>query len=192
MAGMLGPRASAYGRPETGVPMNRKSIEELHAIHESAHAVMAARMGWTVSGVHLGRREAYGYVDAESRRWSRRADILIGLAGHAADLRLARLHPRYREHDDPYAGVEDDLTIVFELLAEAGRADSLFPRFLRALDRAESILAEPGTWAAVRKVAAVLLRRGKVTAEEFASLVANVRRPRRRPRGRRTKAPRRR
>jgi hypothetical protein len=155
--------------------MNRKSEDELHAIHEAAHAVMAARMGWIVSGVSFGRKEAFGYVDAEARRWSRRADILIGLAGHAADLRMARLHPRYRHHDDPYGSVERDLTIVFELLAEAGRADSIFPRFVRALDRADSILAQPHTWAAVRKVAAVLLLRGKVTAEEFASLVANIR-----------------
>jgi hypothetical protein len=158
--------------------MNRKSDDELHAIHEAAHAVMAARMGWIVSGVHFGRKEAYGYVDAEARRWSRRADILIGLAGHAADLRMARLHPRYRHDDDPYDSVERDLTMVFESLAEAGRADSIFPRFVHALDRADSILAEPNTWAAVRKVADVLLRRGKVTAEEFASLVANIR-PRR-------------
>ena len=155
--------------------MNRKSADELHAIHEAAHAVMAARMGWIVSGVSLGRGEVYGYADAEARRWSRRADILIGLAGHAADLRLARLHPRYREHGDPYGNVDDDLTIVFELLAEAGRADSIFPRFLRELDRADLILAERDTWAAVRKVAAVLLRRGKLTAEEFAPLVANIR-----------------
>jgi hypothetical protein len=154
--------------------MNRKSIEELHAIHEAAHAVMAARMGWIVSGVRLGRKEAYGYVDAEARRWSRRADILIGLAGHAADLRLARLHPRYRDHGDPYESVEDDLTIVFELLAEGGRADTIFPRFVRELDRAYSLLAERGTWAAVRKVAAALLRQGKLTAEEFALLVANI------------------
>jgi hypothetical protein len=169
--------------------MNRKSIEELHAIHEAAHAVMAARMGWIVSGVRLGRTEAYGYVDAEARRWSRRADILIGIAGHAADLRLARLHPRYRDHGDPYGSIEDDLTIVFELLAEAGRADSIFPRFLRELDRADSILAEPDTWAAVRKVAAVLLKRGKVTADEFASLIANIRqrRPRRQPHRRRAR-----
>jgi hypothetical protein len=158
--------------------MNRKSEEELHAIHEAAHAVMAARLGWIVSGVRLGRTEAYGYVDAEARRWSRRSDILIGLAGHAADLRLARLHHRFREHDDPYWGVEDDLTIVFELLAEGGRADTIFPRFVRELERADSILAEPDTWAAVRKVAAVLLRKGKMTAKEFAPLVANIRRRR--------------
>jgi hypothetical protein len=62
------------------------------------------------------------------------------------------------------------------LLAEAGRADSIFPRFVRELDRACSILAERDTWAAVKKVAAVLLRRGEVTAEEFAPLVANIRR----------------
>jgi hypothetical protein len=158
--------------------MNRKFEEELHAIHEAAHAVMAARLGWIVSGVSLGRTQAYGYVDAEARRWSRRTDVLIGLAGHAADLRLARLHRRYRDHEDPYAGVEDDLTIVFELLAEGGRADTIFPRFLRELDRADSILAERDTWAAVRKVAAVLLRKGKISAKEFASLVANMRRHR--------------
>ena len=156
--------------------MNRKAIDELHAIHEAAHAVMAARMGWTVSSVRLGKTEAYDYIDTETRRWSRRADILIGLAGHAADLRLARLDPRYRDHGDPYEGVEHDLTIVFELLAEAGRADTIFPRFVRELDRAHAILAEPATWAAVKKVAAVLLRRRKMTGEEFAPLVANIRR----------------
>jgi hypothetical protein len=158
--------------------MNRKSEEELHAIHEAAHAVMAARLGWIVSSVRLGRKEPYSYVDAEARRWSRRADVLIGLAGHAADLRLARLHQRYRDHGEPYAGVEDDLTMVFELLAEGGRADTVFPRFLRGLDRADSILAERHTWAAVRKVAAMLLKKGEVTAEEFAPLVANIRRRR--------------
>jgi hypothetical protein len=172
--------------------LNRKAMVELHAIHEAAHAVMAARMGWIVSGVRLGRAEVYGYVDAETRRWSRRADILIGLAGHAADLRLARLHPRYRDHGDPYGSVEDDLTIVFELLAEAGRADSIFPRFVRELDRACSILAERDTWAAVKKVAAVLLRRGEVTAEEFAPLVANIRHRRTRRRLQRRRARRRR
>jgi hypothetical protein len=170
-----------------GVAMNRKSEDELHAVHEAAHAVMAARLGWIVSGVRLGRTEAFGYVDAEARRWSRRADILIGLAGHAADLRLARLHHRYRDHGDPYGSVEDDLTIVFELLAEGGRADTIFPRFVRELDRADSILAERATWAAVRKVAAVLLKKGKVTAEEVAPLVANIhgRRTRRQPQTRR-------
>jgi hypothetical protein len=163
--------------------MNRKSEDELHAMHEAAHAVMAARMGWIVSGVSFGRKEDYGYVDAEARRPSRRADILIGLAGHAADLRMARYHPRYRDHGHPYESIQDDLTIVFELLAEGGRADSIFPRFLRALDRADAILAERGTWAAVRKVAAALLRRGKLTAEEFTPLVASIRRRRtRRPR----------
>ncbi len=156
--------------------MNRKAMGELHAIHEAAHAVMAARMGWIVSGVRLGRAQSYGYVDAETRRWSRRADILIALAGHAADLRLARLHPRYRDRGDPYASVEDDLTIAFELLAEAGRADTIFPRFVRELDRADAILAERDTWAAVGKVAAVLLKRGKVTAEELAPLLADIRR----------------
>jgi hypothetical protein len=157
--------------------VNRKSEDELHAIHEAAHAVMAARMGWIVSGVRFGRKEAYGYVDVDARRWSRRADVLIGLAGHAADLRMARRHRRYRLHEDPYESVERDLTLVFELLAETGHPRSVFPRFVRALDRAAAILAEPDTWAAVRKVAAVLLKRGEVTAEEFASLVANVRRP---------------
>jgi hypothetical protein len=166
--------------------MDRRAEDELHAVHEAAHAVMAARMGWIVSGVRFGRNEAYGYVDAEARRWSRRADILIGLAGHAADLRMARLHPRYRHHGDPYETVERDLTLVFELLAEAGRPDSIFPRFVRALDRAGSILAEPRTWAAVRKVAAVLLQREEVTAEEFAALVANVRQRRKRRRERRS------
>jgi hypothetical protein len=171
---------------------NRKCEDELHAIHEAAHAVMAARMGWTVSSVRFGRKEDYGYVDAEARRWSRRADILIGLAGHAADLRMARLHPRYRHCGDPYGSVERDLTMVFELLAEAGRADTIFPRFVRELDRADSILAEPATWATVRKVAAVLLRRGKVTAEEFAPLVANLRQRRTRRQLRRSRARRRR
>jgi hypothetical protein len=166
--------------------MNRKAEDELHAIHEAAHAVMAARMGWIVSGVSFGSNQDYGYVDAEAPRWSRRADVLIALAGHAADLRMARLHQRYRDYGDPYQGVERDLTIVFELLAEAGRAESIFPRFVRALDRADSILAERRTWAAVRKVAAVLLRQGKVTADEFASLATNLgrRRPGRQPKTR--------
>ncbi len=172
--------------------MDRKSEDELHAIHEAAHAVMAARLGWIVSGVRFGRNEDYGYVDAEARRWSHRADILIGLAGHAADLRLARLHPRYRQHGDPYESVERDLTMVFEELAEAGRADTIFPRFVHALDRAGAILAERATWAAVKRVAAVLLRRGEVTAEEFAALVANLRQRRTRRRPRRRSARRRR
>jgi len=104
---------------------------------------------------------------------------------------LARLHPRYRDQGDSYGIVEDDLTIVFELLAEAGRADSIFPRFVRELDRADSILAERDTWAAVRKVAALLLRRGKVTAEELAPLVTNIRRRRTRRQLQRRRAQRR-
>jgi hypothetical protein len=99
-------------------------------------------------------------------RWTSRADILITLAGHAAELRLARLYPRYRS-DSPYVGYERDLTIVYKLLAEGHRAGTIFPRFMRALNRVDTMLAEANTWAAIMKVATMLRRFKALDEDDF-------------------------
>jgi hypothetical protein len=148
-----------------------KAYSELTAVHEAAHAVVAARLRQTVKKVSIGKG-MIAHVKLDGRS-SRTDDILITLAGYAADLRMARLSPRYRTRDQ-YNGPANDLTAVFAMIAQQGRPHSIFPRFRKSLQEAEQILAEPNTWAAVRKVAAVLLKQRTLTQQEFAKLIAHV------------------
>lgn len=164
--------------------MSNKALLKIRATHEAAHAVMAARVGWEVKQVVLAHG-ARGYTDMRPRRnkkYSPRADILITLAGHAADLRMAQLHRRHRPSavDHILSSLIDgrgssDFSVAFKLLAKTGRADSIVARFERALGRANSMLAEQETWAAVEQVAAMLLRYGRLPAGHLEFLLCNMR-----------------
>src|SRR5258707_10665980 len=163
--------------------MERDVMNRMMAIHEAAHAVVAVRIGWDLVVLELESDDHgnidHGYVDVHppKGRWSRNDDVLIALAGHAADLRLQRLHPgSYRYNPaDPYRSIELDLTWAFKLLGGSGRADSIFPRFNRQLKRADSIIAEPKIWATILKVADILLRKRKEKAEEVVRMIGRAR-----------------
>jgi hypothetical protein len=168
--------------------MNDKTFLKMAALHEAAHAVMATRIGWEVKRMML-TSDGSGYADMRprlNRKYSPRADILITLAGHAAVLRMTQLKPRAFKPLDPYreilhslidGPVDDDLGVVFRLLAKTGHAYSIFVRFQRAMRRADSLLAEPRMWSTVEKVAERLLRCRKLRAGELETMLRNVHPP---------------
>jgi hypothetical protein len=144
-------------RKRKRVKQHWNRYEELAAIHKAAHAVMAARLGMTVSRVSLDHEVQDGdYFEATGPR-PRHTHILILLAGHEAELRMADRYSRYRQ-TDPYQGVSRYLTDVFG----------------SEFKRANEILAEPKTWEAVMKVADVLLKRRKLTQQEFATIITKL------------------
>jgi hypothetical protein len=167
-------------------PHDDKTFLKMAALHEAAHAVMATRIGWEVKRMVLTSNGS-GYADMRprsNRKYSARADILITLAGHAAVLRMTQLKPRAFKPLDPHreilhslidGPVDDDLGVVFRLLAKTGHADSIFVRFQRAMRRADSLLAEPRIWSTVEKVAVRLLRSRKLAAGELEIMLGNAR-----------------
>ena len=168
--------------------MHDKTFFKMVALHEAAHAVMATRVGWEVKQMVL-TGDGRCYADMRplwNKKYSRRADILITLAGHAAVLRMTQLNPRAFKPLNPYRQIlhslidgpaGDDLGVAFKLLAKTGHADSIFVRFQRAMRRADSMLAEPQMWSTVEKVAVRLLRCRKLTADELEIMFWKVRPP---------------
>jgi ATP-dependent Zn protease len=131
------------------------------AYHEAGHAVLALLLGRPVQEVSiLPDREALGRcaygkaVFRPSEDWLER-EILIALGGIAAEAR----------HTGAYAwdGAGRDQQFVRGLAVQRVGVKKAERYERRLLAKAEHLLARAGTWQAVERIAAELLRRGTIS-----------------------------
>jgi ATP-dependent Zn protease len=140
-----------------GKPGGAEDLRRITAYHEAGHAVLALASGRPVDWVSIRPdRQFLGLcafrkaVFRPSEDWLER-EAIIALGGLAAEARFAGAYC--------WEGAGRDYDYVFDLAkSRAGRdkaADRLVRRFL---SKAEHLLARPGHWEAVEKIAAELLR----------------------------------
>src|SRR5262245_42115832 len=134
---------------------------EAAAYHEAGHAVVALALGRPIHRVSLtpdraglGLCEFGKGVFRPSEDWLER-EILIALGGVAAEARFTG--------DYAWDAADRDLQYVRDLAVQrAGdrQADRLERRLLA---KAEHLLAKPGHWRAIERIAAELLRLGAIS-----------------------------
>jgi hypothetical protein len=173
--------------------MGRRRQLESTAYHEAGHAVMRFLLGMSVHEVSVvPNEETLGHCTGSSLRapldllvWGdghrrRKVEryILVSLAGGAAE---AAFQGRYN-----WRGMELDLDCAIDLAlkvcggeAEAGK----FAEWL--LERARNLIIQDHTWAAVRRIAAALLKERRLSGRRAKAIydgaAAHVRAGARRP-----------
>jgi Peptidase family M41 len=131
------------------------------AYHEAGHAVVALALGRTIHKVSvLPNRERLGEVRfakgaaKPTDDWIER-EILIALAGPVAEARFTGTFSQAAAHDD--------LRFVRRLALER-KSDRAAGRYeQRMLDKAEYMLSDEATWAAVVRIAEELVAHGEIS-----------------------------
>jgi plasmid stabilization system protein ParE len=141
--------------------MEQPAHDRATAYHEAGHAVIALALGRVIHKVSvLPNRERLG--ECRFGKGSIRAaddwierEILIALGGMAAEAR----------HTGVYATAEakQDLRFVRRLALERKSPRAVERYEQRMLDKVESMLADEGTWRAVERIAAELLKHGTIS-----------------------------
>jgi hypothetical protein len=176
-------RGSAIARLDLN-PMSAgsKSQRDATAYHEAGHAVVAYVFGWWVAGRGIDI-DAGQEVELSYRQIDRTldAEVVVSLAGWVAEFKLhgtgvrrsedaetllleiqmARLDPDNWDVDGT-----DNLTVFARLLSDnpAAADEILLERYGAHEAATVRLLDEPIVWAAVERVAAVLIEHGKLSA----------------------------
>jgi ATP-dependent Zn protease len=135
--------------------------DEATAYHEAGHAVLSLALGRPVhcvsilpNGERLGLCEFGKAVFRPSEDWLER-EMLIALGGIAAE---ALLSGEYA-----WEGAARDRRYALELARQRAGDRQAERLERRLLAKAEHLLARPGNWRAVERLAAELLRRGEIS-----------------------------
>ncbi len=156
------------------------SDQHLDAFHEAGHAVMAHILGVPVEAIGIARnRSGGGYIDfaAEAEppagnmaalQVTLRAQVYVITAGMAAEVLITG--GRYRVHacSEDYARARRLFEMLSTKLRDAGHSR-------RAVDYGITDVATRllrPHMAAIRAIAAELLRRGRLTGDEIAGVIA--------------------
>jgi hypothetical protein len=154
------------------------------AYHEAGHAVVAYLVGWWVNdeGVEIDDRQYTGlrcYV--QDHNIPGRA--LICLAGRLAEYKWLRQPGRCRYSDDDLQSIIDDIRYdqeevegdAFDLLELLLRDnpdasdDDLIATFRQFEQKTINLLDEPIVWRAIKIIATLLVKHGKLSATEVES-----------------------
>jgi hypothetical protein len=158
-----------------------KSQRDAAAYHEAGHAVAAYVFGWWVAGDGI-QIDADQHVEVSCRQSDRTADaeVIQSLAGWLAEFKLHGMGGRRSEdpetllieiqlaRSDPSSwGVDetDNLTVFARLLADDSAAtdELLLKRYGYYEAATVRMLEGPIVWAAVERVAAVLIAHGTLS-----------------------------
>jgi ATP-dependent Zn protease len=138
------------------------TAEEITAIHEAGHAVVALALGRAVQRVSILPDETrLGACEIRKGTVKPSDDdvetaILIFLGGLAAEARLTGVYG--------WAGASQDLREVQAMcLARAGNEKRAEKLIRRMISKAEHVLDQPGVWAATQRIAAELLSRTTIS-----------------------------
>jgi ATP-dependent Zn protease len=140
-----------------GIPGGAEDLRRVTAYHEAGHAVLALALGRPVDWVsirpdrqYLGLCAFRKAVFRPSEDWLER-EAIIALGGLAAEARFTGAYC--------WDGAGRDYDYVFDLAKSRAGNDRQAERLVRRfLSKAEHLLARPGHWEAVEKIAAELLR----------------------------------
>ena len=154
-----------------------RNYEPTTAYHEAGHAVAAAVLGVGFRYATMKpRHDADGSVHLRSsaRRWTAKS-CAVSLSGVIAETKYI-----VRDNGEPGEAVRDDLDtsasgdydhVVLLAELEAAGPEHIQQRIDEGRELAESTVSL--NWAAVEKVAARLIRAGRIDAAEVREIVAN-------------------
>ena len=166
-------------------PRSRRPTLEEVAYHEAGHVAAGDRLGLTLVEVDIERDaeggrghtvfrapEWYGESSADPRsRAFVAALVTTFLAGTAAEARLAGFA-------NPESSGFDEDAVIRRWAARLGPPAEVEARLATLRAEAARIVAEPATWAAIARLAGVLLRRRRLpAAAALAALGAGRRDP---------------
>jgi ATP-dependent Zn protease len=146
----------------SGIPGDAEQLQRITAYHEAGHAVLALSLGRPVDWVSIRPdRQFLGMCAFRKAVFRPSEDLLereaiIALGGLAAEARFTGSYC--------WEGAGRDYDYVFDLAKSRAGSDKAADRLVRRfLAKAEHLLARPGHWQAVEKIAEELLRLDEIS-----------------------------